>query len=112
MKTFNVLIWDPNSKNFVPYNVIPYLVDAYNERVANHKKYPNDKYWNVPQTYDEFRDFVRNESQYQFWGRCEYEIILVDWPCLKTEKKIDVYDQIMMNLSIITDILIDQINGN
>lgn len=111
MKSFNVIVWEPNIKKFIPYNIIPYLIDAYDERVLNHKKYPNNKYWNVPKTFDEFRDFVKSESQYQFWGRCEYEIILEDWPCLKTEEKIDVHWQIMMNINLITEIIIEIING-
>ena len=45
---------------------------------------------------------------YQFWSRCEYEIILIDWPCQQKHEKWDVYKQIMMNIDIVTDILYDE----
>lgn len=97
MKEFNVITYDFNRGEFVPYNVIPYLVEVYN------KEQPE------LESYDDFKEFVRKESMYQFWGRCEYEIILVDWPCQKKEEKWDVYDQILMNLDTVTQLFIDSI---
>lgn len=94
MKEFNVITYDFNRGKFVPYNVIPYLVGVYN------KEQPD------LESFDDFKEFVRKESMYQFWGRCEYEIILVDWPCQKKEEKWDVYEQILMNLDLITETLI------
>ena len=104
MKVFNVINWNPNRKKFEPYNVIPYLVNAYND--LKEKEYKK-----IPKTYDEFQKFVKEESQYQFWGRCEYEIILVDWPCQKTEEKWDVFQQIMMNIGTVTNILMQELFG-
>jgi len=102
---FNVITYDPNHKEFVSYDVIPYFIKAYKEREQKN-------YYPVPKTYDEFKKFVIDEGHYQFWGRCEYEIILVDWPCQKVEKKIDVWDQIKMNLDLITEEVIKTIyNG-
>lgn len=46
---------------------------------------------------------------YQWWSRCEYEIILVDWPCQKKSEKWDVYKQVMMNIDIITEILMKNV---
>ena len=43
MKTFNVIGYNFNSKEFVPYNIIPYLVSQYDK--AAHK----------PKTFDEFK---------------------------------------------------------
>lgn len=90
---FNVLIYDNGI--FVPYDIIPYLVKCYNE--ALHK----------PKTFKEFKNFVDKESKYQYWSRCEYEIILSNWPNQNCEKKIDVYDQIQMNLDVITKCLME-----
>lgn len=126
MKQFNVIYFNFNAKKFEPYDVIPYLVRKYRERVSTRDELKQElknatsetemnlyidslEYWRVPQTYDEFKKFVQDESQHQFWSRCEYEIILVDWPCQKTEEKWDVYDQIMMNLDIITQLVMDSI---
>ena len=100
VKEFNVCIYDCNRKKFVTYDIIPYLLRVYNEK---EKK---------PTTFEELKTFVKDESMYQFWARCEYEIILIDWPSQKTSKKIDVYEQIKMNLDTITNILINSIEEN
>lgn len=104
MKSFNVISWNLNKLKFEAYNVIPYLVRSYNN--CKEKKYKP-----LPKTYEEFKNFVIDESRYQFWGRCEYEIILVDWPCQKTEEKWDVHKQIMMNVDIITSIVMEECIG-
>lgn len=97
MKSFNVINWDCNSNKFIKFDVIPYLVSVYNEARKQ------------PKTFNEFKEFVKTESQYQFWGRCEYEIILVDWPCQIHEEKWDVYQQIMMNLDIVAKTLMQEV---
>ena len=126
MKQFNVINFNFNAKKFEAYDVIPYLVRAYNEQVERHNTAESEldiaiteeeieiaksslDYWKVPVTFDEFKEFVKDKAQYRFWARCEYEIILVDWPCQKTEEKWDVYDQIMMNLDIVTQLVMDSI---
>lgn len=99
MNKFNVIIYDFNSKKMVPYDIIPYLVRCYDES--------NDK----PSTFEKLKDFIIKESKYQWWSRCEYEIILSDWPNDKDREKWDVYKQITMNIDIITQIFINTING-
>lgn len=96
---FYVINFDINKKKFIPYDIIPYFIEAY-------KRKRKDK----PKSFEEFKKFIENEGIYQFWGRCEYEIILVDWPCQKTEKKIDVWEQISMNIDTITNIIMEYIN--
>lgn len=124
MKVFNVIIYNFNNKGFEPYNIIPYLVSCYYER---EKK---------PKTFDEFKEFIKAESQNQWWARCEYEIILSPWPYLAAPgerydkkgeddveawkehwkkylnecQKIDAYHQVMMNLDVITSLVMDSIN--
>jgi hypothetical protein len=97
MKSFNVINWNPNSKNFEKFDVIPYFVEVYNE---GRKR---------PQTLQQFKQFINEEAQYRFWGRCEYEIILVDWPCQQKQEKWDVYKQITMNLEIIAKIVMQEV---
>ena len=101
MKSFNVIIYDPNLREFVKYDIMPYLIRTYNEK--------KEKKETLPETFDEFKNFVKSESQYQFWARCEYEILLIDWPCQKNHEKWDVYKQIMMNLDIVTKVFIENI---
>ena len=101
MKSFNVIIYDPNLREFVKYDIMPYLIRTYNEK--------KEKKETLPETFDEFKNFVKSESQYQFWARCEYEIILIDWPCQQKYEKWDVYKQIMMNLDIVTKVFMENI---
>ena len=101
MKSFNVIIYDPNLREFVKYDIMPYLIRTYNEK--------KEKKETLPETFDEFKNFVKSESQYQFWARCEYEILLIDWPCQKNHEKWDVYKQIMMNLDIVTKVFMENI---
>ena len=49
--------------------------------------------------FDEFYDKVKSSLRYNFWAKCEWEIILSDWPPSKNfnDKKVDVYTQVMIN---------------
>lgn len=94
---FNVINFNFNADKFESYNVMPYLIDEYNDQKTK------------PVTFEECRKFIKDKSQYQFWGRCEYEVILVDWPRQKTEHKMDVHEQIMMNLDVITDLFMKNV---
>ncbi|MBR6891898.1 MAG: hypothetical protein IKN15_01395 [Bacteroidaceae bacterium] len=40
---------------------------------------------------------LRRKCQYYFWAKCEYEVIVTGWPDTKTERKIDIYDQLDAN---------------
>ena len=102
MKSFNVIIYDPNLRKFVEYDIMSYLIRTYTEK--------KERKETLPKTFDEFKNFVKSESQYQFWARCEYEIILIDWPCQEKHEKWDVYKQIMMNLDIVTKVFMENIN--
>lgn len=97
MKSFNVIWYDFNGKTFKPYNVIPYFVDEY-ERAK--KK---------PKTFDEFKEFIKSNSMYMYWSRCQYEMILSDWPSSGVQEKWDIHKQIMMNLDIVTNLLIESV---
>jgi len=52
--------------------------------------------------YDTFCEEVCKSLQYYFWSKCEWEIILSDWPPSDTfeELKVDVYDQVMLNKDV------------
>lgn len=97
---FNTIIYDLNGKKFEAYDVMPYLRDCYEK-----EKKKRGKNRNLPETFEEFKAFVREWGMYQFWGRCEYEVILVDWPCQNTSRKIDVWEQIDANIDVVTELL-------
>ena len=89
-----------NASIFEPYDVMPYLVECYKDAKKKKKQ---------PQTVEEFEDFIKKNSMYMYWGRCQYEVVLKSWPCGDNEKKIDVHWQIMMNLSIVTEVLMKNV---
>lgn len=119
MKKFNVLTWNFNLDKLEHYDVIPYFVDRYNERVENSKKKSvkkameaNSEYkarFGVPETVEEFKEFVESESMYMFWSRCEWEMVIHGWPTQKQDYKIDVHEQIMMNIDVVTNILYEEL---
>jgi hypothetical protein len=97
---FYVINENINAKEFDKYDVMPYLISCYNE--AKRKK-------TNPTTFDEFKEFVKSNSMYMYWSRCQWELLLVDFPCEKIKRKIDVHFQIMMNIDVIVGILMDNV---
>lgn len=98
-KSFNVIIYNVNTRTFEPYNIMPYLINSY--RKLKKEKRPSSVF--------EFREFVDKECKYQFWARCEYEMILSDFPSEGTKVKVDVYEQIQMNLDLVAEILMQNV---
>lgn len=90
MTEYNVIIWDFNSKKFVPYNIFPYLLEEY--------KSLKEK----PTTFEDIKKFILFRSMYKWWARCEYEVILSDWPSQSVHEKVDVHFQIKNNVNAIT----------
>lgn len=116
MKTpfqFNVLIENFNTGKFEPYDVIPTLVQEWRIVKERMEKFgfetKESPYWYLPKTKEEFKEWVKSHLFYRFWSKCEYEIILVGWPNDKHTRKIDIYEQCMMNLDIITKIFYNYI---
>lgn len=120
LKKFNVLNWDFNRDMIYQYDVLPYFRECYADKVKSFKKVSKrkwyakadektKKWYQVPETYEEFKKFIEDESRYQFWARCEYEMIIHGWPVRKNDYKIDIHEQVMMNLDIICEILWDEI---
>lgn len=99
MVTNFYVIREENGK-FKPYDVIPYLKNQYKETKKDR-----------PKTLEEFKDFIKRWSRYMWWARCEYEIILSDWPCEKNQEKWDIHKQVMMNLDIIAEILKNSVSS-
>lgn len=97
---YNVLVQDFNSRKFVPYDIFPYLTNMYNRE---EKK---------PENFEEFKRFIDSTARYQWWARCEYEIIVSGWPNTKDSAKIDVYYQILLNLDVITKLFMEHISNN
>lgn len=91
---FYVIRDNVNSSEFEKYDVMSYLIDCY-------KRCKKDK---RPQTEKSCKEFIESKSQYMYWARCEYEIVLSAWVSGTPNKKIDIYDQIMNNINVVTHI--------
>ena len=95
MKPFYVICYNPNSKKFYHYDIMPYLMYKY-----------KNSFERRPKSHEEFVEFVDAECRYQYWGRCEYEFILTPWPPnIEIENKIDIYWQLEPNIDTIASLL-------
>lgn len=118
MKQFNVLI--ENNNKFEAYDIMPYLKSCWHKLVRSIKKYGENDYRKHPKTLDEIKEWVIQELKYNYWCRCEYEMILSPWPSYTNEngeeiikdgkcRKIDIYDQCKMNIDLIVRLFIEEI---
>lgn len=90
---WNVYVENINAQRIEVYNIFQH--SSFKKDVLNaYKEYKND--------FEQFSEKVRKSLMYHFWSKCEWEIILSDWPPSNNFKKekIDVYDQVMLNWNI------------
>ena len=98
MLEWNVYIEDFNSKEIRTFNIFNHysfnkkLIEIRDKRRKNKTK---------------FIEEVRKALMYYFWSKCEWEIVLKDWPPSDNfkDKKISVYDQINLNWNIFIEYL-------
>lgn len=101
MKTltkFNVLYWNFNAEAPSPYDVLPYFRDAYKKARKSER----------PITKEQWKKFIESKGRYMYWARCEYEVIVAQWPPTEKSYKLDIWQQIEWNLDLIADILISE----
>ena len=96
MTPFNV-IWEDNGK-FTSYDIMPYLSDKYDSLDV------------LPSNREEVKKFIERFSMYMWWSRCQYEILISDWPSQRNIEKWDIHKQVMMNIEVITDHFIKEKN--
>ena len=90
---WNVIIGDFNHKEIETYNIF----DHY------YFKEDCDKAWKKYATdFKSFSKEVRSSMMYYFWSKCEWEVVVSHWPQSErfNDKKIDVYEQVMMNWNV------------
>ena len=87
---WNVFYYDFNRKKIDTYNIfehggfVTYVKKSINE--CKNK--------------DEFAEQLKTELLYYFWSKAEWEVLLSPWiGDEKVTKKIDVYDQVMLNFN-------------
>jgi hypothetical protein len=101
MKEFNVLQWEFNDKKPSYYDVLPYF----------RQEYKSCKKKDRPITKEQWVEFVRRKGKYRYWARCEYEVIVSQWPPTDKSYKLDVWEQIEANLDLIVKILMEEQNA-
>lgn len=116
---YNVLVWNFNYHRAESYDIMPHFINEWKK-----DKKRKHKIWNLtfneecdkniddtkmPETFDEFKKYLLRKSVYQYLSKCEYEIVISDWPCQSYEQKIDVHYQIEMNINVITKLFMNYI---
>ena len=104
IEPYYVIVWNFNKDQIDKFNIMDYLIECYKETKKSKKLI-------TPKTFEEYKDFILRKSKYQFWSRCEYECIVYCWPVKKNKYKLDVYQQIEMNINVITKHFMNQINA-
>lgn len=91
------------------------LVAAYGKDDAKYQKLIEQMIWDEKKrkqkyTPDELLEMeLRRKCMYFFWSKCEYEVIVTGWPDTKTEKKIDIYQQLDANWDIFKNTVFEAI---
>ena len=101
MKKFNVIWWDFNKSVPEPYDVLPALMEEYFSRPWSQRPKLKDHAAMIA--------FVQRYALYRWWGRCEYEIVICNWPTRDKSTKKDIYNQVLMNIETIVDLLVKNI---
>ena len=96
-KPFHVIVDDVNKREFVPYDIMPYFIYEYKQT----KSKPTD--------FEGFKSLVAKNAMYMFWSRAQWELVLKPWVSSTPERKIDVYEQIMMNIDLVTKTLMENV---
>ena len=105
MVEYRVVIWNFSTDRVEHYDIMPYLYRRLEEKRKKRQITLKDL------TLEKLKEFIDTESKYQFWARCEYEVILSSWPPRVNGRrhKMDVYEQIHMNLDNIAKLMYDDL---
>lgn len=93
---WNVIYGNFNSREIETFNVFRHYGFAASCQ-KNAKKHNDNK--------EAFAEQLRCDLMYYFWSKCEYEVIVSHWPSKEDDRdrKIDIYDQVMLNWDIFLD---------
>ena len=95
------------------------FVENFNERrieefdIFNHYGFAEDvkkAYCNYRKDFDAFAEAVRCSLFYYYNSKCEWEVIMSAWPPSNhvPERKIDVYEQVMLNWDVFIEYVWNQ----
>lgn len=114
--SFYAFYKDFNTGAIKPIDVLEYIFDELlTERGAIIKKkfqiYDRNTYKPIPiTTKEQLAERIRTILMYRFWAKCEWEMVIIDFPYRDTIKdsrplKVDVYDQLKPNMDLIVDLV-------
>lgn len=87
MFQYKVLKFNHNKKEIEFWDIGPTVTNLFSDIPSN-------------ATYEDFSQTIEIRLQSRFWARCEYEVVVSDWPNGTTHRKIDIYEQIKANWEI------------
>lgn len=99
MIQYYVINWDVNTDKLEYYDIMPYLYSEFKKSKMKKKDL----------TLRSLEEFIKKVSMYMYWSRCEYEVIVTNFPSGKNSHKLDIYQQIEMNLSNIAKLMYDDL---
>ena len=98
---WNVFEYDFNYKRIEIFNIF------------DHYRFLKDCFYaynNSNGDFNEFQKSIRQNLMYYFWGKFEYEIVLSQFTSVDpVEKKIDVFEQVMLNYDVFVSKLFEDI---
>ena len=80
---------DTNKGTIYKYNVLqPYIVEQIKSKTEKLT------------TLSAFKEILKKEMQYYYWGKSEHEVVIKEWCGTTAEKKIDIFDQLQLNWEV------------
>lgn len=103
MIEYRVINWDTNKDDIEHMDIMPYLYGWVKREMKKQKikRADLDIEW--------LEGEINRASRYMYWARCQYEVIVHAWPANKKDHKMDVYEQIKMNIKNITKLMYDDL---
>ena len=80
---------DTNKGTIYKYNVLqPYIIEQIKSKTEKLT------------TLSAFKEILKKEMQYYYWGKSEHEVVIKEWCGTSAEKKIDIFDQLQLNWEV------------
>ena len=97
---WNVLYYNCNAQRIEPYNIF------------KHSSFAGDvkKLLKEDLTVEDFASKLKRILMYYFWSKCEHEVIIQAWPPSHSdvEKKVDIYDQVLLNWDVFVNYVLQK----
>ena len=103
MIEYRVINWDPNKDEIEHMDIMPYLYGWVKREMKKQKIKRDDL------EMEWLEKEINSASRDMYWARCQYEVIVHAWPANKKDYKLDVYEQIKMNIKNITKLMYDDL---